>query len=98
RTRRRIQRCRAPRTIMKALAELLAFLRRHLLPALVHPLAHSLAYSPLHSPTRVAMPTTTRTKASEQNPAEGQQSESLPEANLPESKQRRRQPVPQVHY
>src|SRR5882724_5515272 len=83
---------------MKPLAELLALLRRHLFPAFSHSLAYSLAYSPLHSSTRIAMPTTTHTKASEQNAAESQQSESLPEGNLPESEQRRRQPVPQEHH
>jgi hypothetical protein len=41
---------------------------------------------------------TTKTKASEQNPAEGKQSESLPEGNLSQSKQLRRQPVPQEHH
>ena len=40
----------------------------------------------------------TTTQASEQNPAESQQSESLPEGNLPPSEQRRQQPVPQMHH
>jgi hypothetical protein len=38
------------------------------------------------------------TNASEQNPAESQQSDSLPEGNLPPSEQRRQQPIPQVQY
>ena len=40
--------------------------------------------------------TTMATPASEQNPAESQQSDSLPEGNLPPSEQRWQQPVPQV--
>jgi hypothetical protein len=38
------------------------------------------------------------TKPSEQNPAENQQSESLPEGNLPPSEQSRQQPVPQMEH
>ena len=62
RTRVRIQRRRAPSAIMHALAELLALLRRHLIPALVHSLAYSVAYSSLHSPARMAMPAATEPK------------------------------------
>jgi hypothetical protein len=40
---------------------------------------------------------TTTTPASEQNPAESQQSDSLPEGNLPPSEQCRQQPVPEMH-
>jgi hypothetical protein len=40
----------------------------------------------------------TTAKASEQNPAESQQSDSLPERNLPPSEQRRQQPVPQMQH
>src|SRR5258706_3285999 len=83
----RIQRRRAPRAIMKPLTELLALLRRHLLPALSH------------APTRMAPTTTTaKTEASEQNSAESQQSDSLPEGNQPQSEQLRRQPIPQKHH
>jgi hypothetical protein len=78
--------------------KLLALLGRHLFPALSHSLAHSLAYSPVHSPTRIAMPTATKAKSSEQNPAESQQSERLPEGDLRQSEQGRRQPVPQKHH
>jgi hypothetical protein len=38
------------------------------------------------------------TQASEQNPAESQQSDSLPEGNLPPSEQRRQQPIPQMQH
>src|SRR2546428_1170624 len=98
RRRLRIQRRRAPRAATHPLAELLALFGGHLLPAFVHSLADSLAYSPLHSPTRIAMPTATKAKSSKQNPAKGQQSNSLPKADLPQSEQRRRQPVPQKHH
>jgi hypothetical protein len=40
----------------------------------------------------------TTTEASEQNPAESQQSDSLPEGDLPPSEQRRQQPIPQMHH
>src|SRR5437870_8616752 len=88
RTRIRIQRCRGPRAILKPLADSFPFLRRHRLTALTH------------SPSRIgAMRAThTHTKVSEQNPAESEQSESLPEANLPPSEQRRQIPVPQMHH
>src|ERR1700682_1444923 len=84
----RIQRRRAPRAIMKPLAELLSFLWRHLLPALGH------------SPPKIGTmrATHTHTKVSEQNPAESEQAESLPEGNLPPSEQRRQIPVPQMHH
>jgi len=41
--------------------------------------------SPLHSPARIAMPTTTKTKASEEDAAERQQSDGLPEGDEPQS-------------
>src|ERR1039458_9484534 len=67
------------------LAELLALLGRHPFPALGH-------WPP---PFGAIMAVTT--KASEEHPAENQQSESLPEGNLPPSEQHRQQPVPQMH-
>jgi hypothetical protein len=42
--------------------------------------------------------TRTHTKVSEQNPAESEDSESLPESNLPPSEHRRQIPVPQMHH
>src|SRR6266404_3081210 len=65
----RIQRRRLPRAIMKSLADSFPFLRRHRLTAFAH------------SPSRTGAMTTTKTKASEQNSAESQQSDSLPEGN-----------------
>jgi hypothetical protein len=38
------------------------------------------------------------TKVSEENPAEYQQSESLPEGNLLPSEEHRQQPIPQMHH
>ena len=68
---------------MKPLAELLGLLRRQLFPALGH--------SPPRSGSRLRVITaTTKAKASEQNPAEGEQPEGLPEIDLPQSEQRRR--------
>src|SRR6266699_397745 len=70
----------------EALAELLALLRRHPLPAFGH------------SPPKIGAMKATTANASEQNPAENQQSDSLPEGNLPPSEQHRQQPVPQMHH
>jgi hypothetical protein len=83
---------------MTPVSKFFPFLRRHLPPTLGHSLAHSLAYSPVHSPTRIAMPTATEAKASEENSAESQQSDSLPEGDGPQPEQRRRHPVPQEHH
>src|ERR1019366_578214 len=67
--------------------ELLALLGRHPLPALVH------------APSKFgAITTAAPAKAAEQNPAQSQQSESLPAGDLLPSEQRRRQPVPQLLY
>src|SRR6266850_2556251 len=71
------------------LAELLALLGCHPPPALVY----ALVYAPPHIGALTAM----TTQASEQNPAESQQSDSLPEGNLPPPEQRRQQPVPEMH-
>src|SRR5229473_4955359 len=87
-------RCKAAATRAPTLAELLALLGRHPLPALGHALVNSLIYSPPHIGARAM---TTTTPASEQNPAESKQSDSLPEGNLPPSEQRRQQPVPETH-
>src|SRR6266568_9151122 len=58
-----------------ALAGLLAFFRRHLLPPLLPSLGHS--------PPKIETRRYTHTKVSEQNPAESEQSDSLPEGDLP---------------
>src|SRR5690349_19850665 len=70
----------------KTVAELFPFLRRHVVPALGHP------------PPKIGAMKTTASNAPEQNPAESQQSDSLPESDLPPSEQRRQQPIPQVHH
>src|ERR1035441_7818812 len=75
-------RSQAAATGAHALLELLALLGRHPLPALVH------------APPKTRAMTATTAKASEQNPAQSQQSETLPEGNLPPPEQRRRNPVP----
>src|SRR5207253_5821786 len=84
----RIQRRRGPRAIHNPLADSFPFLRRHRLTAIAH------------SPSRIeaTRATYTHTKISEKNPAESEQSESLPEGNLPPSEQRRQIPVPQMHH
>src|ERR1700688_5269906 len=80
-----IRRLEWPATSTEALPELLAFLGRHLLPALVHASPHIRARA-------------MTTKASEQNAAESQQSDGLPKGNLAPSEQRRCQPIPQMHH
>src|SRR5271155_6085479 len=69
-----------------ALPELFPLFGRHVLAALGH------------SPPIIGAMKAATTNASEQNPAESQQSDSLPEGNLPPSEQRRQQPIPQVQY
>src|SRR6516162_9338401 len=71
-----------------ALARFCAFFGRHLLPALGHP--------PSHPRAHIGRMRAANAKASEQNPAEKQQSERLPEANLPPSKQPRQKPIPEI--
>src|SRR5205814_3599097 len=78
----------------QALAELLALLGRHALPALVHSLPNALIDSPPHLGAR----RDTHTQVSEQNPAKSEQSDGLPEGNLPPSEHRRQVPVPQMHH
>src|SRR5882762_6755049 len=73
-----------PAAMAHAFAEFLAFLGRHLLPALHH----------LAPPRHAARP---RPKSSEQQAAEDHESQRLPERNQPESEERRHQEVPQVH-
>jgi len=74
-------------TAAPTLAEFLALLWRHLLPALVEP--------PLDFVAAI-IPMTA--KASEEYPAENQQTEGLPEVDLMQPKERRQQPVPQMHH
>jgi hypothetical protein len=78
----------------RALAELFTFFRSHLLPALGHSPFPSFG----HAPSHIGANRATGAKASEQNPAESQQTESLPEINFPPSEQLRREPVPQMHH
>src|ERR1700735_5225532 len=70
----------------KSLTGFFAFFGGHLLPPLGH------------SPAAVGTMRAAHTKAAEQNPAESQQADSLPEGNLAPSEQRRQQPVPQMHH
>src|SRR5471030_1332299 len=85
-TRLRIRRYLAPPPIMNRLAESSPLLGRHLVPALGH------------SPPKIGPMHATTMKASEQNPAESQEAESLPEGDLLPAKQSRKQPVPQMQH
>src|SRR5712691_3467564 len=64
-------RCKAAATRAPTLAELLALLGGHALPALVHAL--------FDSPPNIGARRDTHTQVSEQNPAESEQSDGLPE-------------------
>src|SRR5437660_6499606 len=88
RSRRRfgIRRLDGAATYPQALAELLALLGRHSLPAFGD------------SPPKIGAMKATTTNPSEQKPAQSQQSDSLPEGNLPPYEQHREQPVPQMHH
>src|SRR5262249_47428377 len=64
-----------------------AFFRRHLRPALFHAAAHIRASG------------STPSQSAEEDTAESQQSNSLPERDLVPTEERRQQPIPQVrHY
>src|SRR5713226_7451062 len=87
-------RSKASATRAPTLAELFALLGRHLLPALVHPLPNTLIDSPSDIGARKAM----GTPASEEDPAQRQKSQRLPERDLPPAEERRQQPIPQVQH
>src|SRR5438552_2162608 len=79
----------------QALAELLALLGCHFLPALVHALPNTLVYSSPHIGARRAM----TTPSAEEDAAQRQKSKGLPEGDLAPAEQRRQQPIPKVqHY
>src|SRR5262249_44442792 len=79
-----------PTARLPALAGHFTLFRRHMLPAL----GHSLFYAPANVGT---MPGA-KTMASEQNAAESDQTDCLPESNLRPSKQAGQQPVPQLPH
>src|SRR5207247_10088593 len=79
----------------QALAELLALLGCHFLPALVHALPNTLVYSSPDIGARRAM----TTPSAEEDAAKRQKSKGLPGGNLAPAEQRRQQPIPKVqHY
>ena len=88
-------RFKAGATRAPTLAELLALLGRHPLPALVHSLPNTLIDSPPNMGARSAVTTPT----AEEDAAQRQKSQGLPEGELAPAEQRRQQPIPQVqHY
>src|SRR5262245_33687935 len=72
--------------VAQALAELLAFLRGHVLPPLPHPV------TPVHGRTRPP------TQAAEQNTAQDQQTQRSPQGAPPPAIDLRHPPVPQAHH
>src|SRR5215472_12115469 len=88
---------RAP-AATQALAEFLAFLRRHLFPPLPHAFSHSLGHTFSDAVTHVPFSTARASPPAKKNPAEKQQSKRLPETNEAPAEKRRQQPVPQTHY
>src|SRR5258708_19880741 len=77
-------------TFAHALTELLALLRVHVSAALFHA---------LFNPTAGAGATrTVVSKSAEEDPAQRQNSQPLPEANHPPPEKRRHQPIPHPHH
>ena len=88
-------RFKASATRAPTLAEFLALLGCHPLPALVHSLPNTLIDSPPHMGARSAVTAPT----AEEDAAQRQKSQGLPEGELAPAEQRRQQPIPQVqHY
>src|ERR1035441_1837461 len=66
-------------------------LRGHVLPPFCHSIAHSTA--------KIGAMGTVPPQSPEEDPAQHQNSQCLPESNLPPAKERRQQPIPQLqHY
>src|SRR5713226_2452221 len=83
-------RSKAGATRAPTLAELLALLGGHALPALVH----ALFDSPPHIGARRAM----AGPSAKEDAAQRQQSQRLPEGDLAPAEERRQQPIPQVQH
>src|SRR5262249_17998395 len=78
-----------------ALPETLSLLGSHMVPAVGETIYHSIDHTVCHAKAVTRIPRPVHSESSEQDPAEGQQSEGLPEAEQRQSEERRRQPVPQ---
>src|ERR1051325_7250561 len=81
-----------------ALAGFFALFRRHLFPPFLHAFSHSFRHAFSYAVTHVPFSAARSPPATEQNPAEKQQSQRLPERNQAPSEQRRQQPIPQMHH
>src|SRR5713226_7219363 len=78
-----------------ALPEPFALLRGHVRAALGHALGHALFYAT----AKMGATGTVPSKSADEDPAQQQESQRLPEGNLAPAEERRQQPVPQVqHY
>src|SRR5437899_4309345 len=82
-------------TSAHALPESFPLLRGHVLPALGHALSHALG----HATAETGATGTVESKSTEENPAQRQDPQRLPEGNLAPAEDRRQQPIPQLqHY
>src|SRR5260370_36865620 len=83
-------RCKAGATRAPTLAELVALFGRHALPPFVHSLPDALIDSPPHMGARRAM----AAPSAEEDAAQRQKSQRLPESDLAPAEERRQQPIP----
>src|SRR6266536_2452096 len=85
----RIRRWHSVPATTKPLAEFFAFLWRHLFPPFSHAFPHALRHPFSHAMTHMPFSTSRAAPAAEQNPAERQQPERLPEGECAPAEQRR---------
>src|SRR5260370_20718424 len=83
-------RCKAGATRAPTLPELLAVLGGHALPALVHAL--------FDSPPNIGARRAMAAPSAKEDAAQRQKSQRLPEGDLAPAKERRQQPLPQIHH
>src|SRR5579864_3461848 len=87
-TRLRIRRWRSVPATTKPLAEFFAFLGRHLFPPFSHAFPHTLRHAFSHAMANMPLSASRAAPAPEQNPAECQQPEPLPEGERAPAEQR----------
>ena len=81
-----------PAALAHALTESLPLLRRHGVPPIAHAIGEAIGHAAADVRSAGAMPS----KSAEEDPAEQQNSQRLPEGNLANAEDRRQQPVPQL--
>src|SRR5712692_4990715 len=77
-----------------ALPEPFALLRGHVRAALLHATRAAL----LHATTEIGAPGTVQSKSAEEDPAQRQDPQRLPEGDLAPAEERRQKPIPQMQH